>query len=147
MFLGLLLWIYIGIMNLFYLENLKYALIHHSCCIWVASRVAEWLKTLFRKFSENLTTRWKNILVPNLPSKSRCLTQTVKNYAKADIKVFWFCLILLYCLTLFQIFCPRFYTVHIPLRRFSSSSLCFLDIFSLLAFWSLHLSQHTIFTN
>ena len=46
----------------------------------------------------------KNEKVVVSPSKY----SAVQKHPKAVVKVFWSCLVLLDCFTLFQIFCPRF---------------------------------------
>ena len=82
------------------------------------------LRLLIRKFSENIPTGWRNILVSNLPSRNKNLTLAVKNCTAEDIKLFWSCPIFLNFFILFQVFCPRL-LIYIQQRRFLSSSLCF----------------------
>lgn len=45
-------------------------------------------------------------LVPSLPFKNQFLAIVVKTYAKADVKVFWICTILLDFFNCCHIFCP-----------------------------------------
>ena len=69
--------------------------------IRVASRVAEQLKTLYKKIFG-----WRHSLVPSLLSRNKNLAIAVKKHAKADIKRFMSCPLLLDFSILFQIFCP-----------------------------------------
>ena len=46
-------------------------------------------------------------LVPSLPFKNQFLAVVVKTYAKADVKVFWICTILLDFFNCCQLFCPK----------------------------------------
>ena len=49
---------------------------------------------------------WKQSLAPSLPSTNETFAIAVEKYAKADMKVFQSCPILLNFLNLFQVFCP-----------------------------------------
>ena len=69
--------------------------------IRIASRVAERLKT-----QKNMKFGWTPSLVPSLPSITQTLRIAVKKHSKAETKLFFFCSVLLYYSSLFQIFCP-----------------------------------------
>ena len=49
---------------------------------------------------------WRQMLVPSLPCRNKCLVIAVKNYTEADFKVSLSCPVLLDFVTYFQIFCP-----------------------------------------
>lgn len=68
------------------------------------SRVVERLKNFIGKFLKTISTMRRKILMPSLSSRNNDLSLAIKNYTKEDAKVFWFCAILLYSFTFFQIF-------------------------------------------
>ena len=48
-----------------------------------------------QEIQETIQIGWKQILLPSLSPRNETLIVALKNYAKPDIKVFWYCRILL----------------------------------------------------
>ena len=58
---------------------------------------------------------WRQNLVPSLPNRSKDFIITVKNCAKGDIKIFWYCLV--FCL--FSLLCSKYFVQYcLPRERF-----------------------------
>ena len=81
----------------------------HKYKSFLARRVAErQIRALGNwEILQKAQNRYKQNLVPSLISRKKTLPLVVKNYAKADTKVFSSCPSLFDFLTLFYQFCPR----------------------------------------